>query len=94
MDFLIPSETWQPRANTRPWAHGFASPPSDGFAIIEDEEDARELSTATNGARPLTDLKLNLGHVFRSVKFQNEFLDYFGPRNCSPRPREARELRN
>src|SRR5262249_28080212 len=38
LDFLILSATWRPPGRLL-WAHGFASPPHDGFAIIEDEED-------------------------------------------------------
>src|SRR5207302_847406 len=34
-----PSVTWQPLSRTpRSRAHGFASPPYDGFAFVEDEE--------------------------------------------------------
>src|SRR5262249_17029436 len=38
LDFLILSATCRPPGGLL-WAQGFASPPHDGFAIIEDEED-------------------------------------------------------
>ena len=91
VDPPTPSVTWQSREHreTR-WTHGFASPPYDGFAGSGMKNPVKHRTTASERDRSercehLQFYTANLGHDFRAVKSDRDFLSYdscFGMSNA------------